>query len=103
MTKAEKYLGRSKLTAKCDDGFFDDDFMKRRKLKIGKVLKSTNEEIVFLTSEQILDSRIYMIKVLRRISRKPCVYNWSILKFSTSEEAIDFYEEENNFKRNENN
>jgi hypothetical protein len=94
MTKAEKYLGRSKLTARCYDGFFDDDFMTRLKIKIDRVLKSTNEEIIFLTSEQILDTRIYMIKVLRRINRKPCVYNWSILKFSTSEEAIDFYEEE---------
>jgi hypothetical protein len=94
MTKAEKYLGRSKLTAKCDDGFFDDDFMKRRKLKIGKVLKSTNEEIIFLTSEQILDSRIHMIKVLRRFNQKPCVFDWSVLKFSTSEEAIEFYKKE---------
>jgi hypothetical protein len=35
-----------------------------------------------------------MIKVLRRFNQKPCVSNWSVLKFSTSEEAIEFYKKE---------
>jgi hypothetical protein len=92
MTKAEKYLGVSKLTAEYDGNFFNDDFLKDFKIEIGKVLKSSEKEIIFITSEKYNGIDIYFIKVLARFEGTLKVMNWTEKVFPSSDNAIKYYE-----------
>jgi hypothetical protein len=51
---------------------------------------------VFLTSEKILDNRIYIIRTLKKFRKKPRVFGLKDPVFSTAKEAIEFFE--NNLK-----
>jgi hypothetical protein len=96
MKNIEKHLGTSKLTTEYEDNFFDDEFIDSRDLQIEKILKYTSNKIVFLTSEKILDNRIYIIRTLKNFRKKPRVFGLKDPVFSTAKEAIEYFE--NNLK-----
>jgi hypothetical protein len=91
MNNAEKYLGESKLTSDYKGFFFSDIERISFKRRIGKILKHTEEEIVFITSEKNLDSRIYIINVLRKFDGMSHVFDWTDKIFPNSAKAIRYY------------
>jgi hypothetical protein len=93
MTNVQSYLGISKLTSEYDGYFFDDNNIKLFKIRVGKILKNSEDEIVFITSEKF-ESRVYSIRVLKRHEGVPYVSNWVDMKFPSSDEAIAYYKKE---------
>jgi hypothetical protein len=91
MNNAEKYLGESKLTNDYRGFYFCDIEKKAYKRRIGKILKHTEEEIVFITSEKNLDTRIYIINVLKRFDDMVYVFEWTDKIFPNSAKAIRYY------------
>jgi hypothetical protein len=98
MTNIEKYLGYSKLTSEYKGYFFSDSTMKFFKSRVGKILKYSEDEIVFITSEKYndknFDSRVYSIRVLKRYEGEPHISNWVDMKFPSSAKAIAYYKRE---------
>jgi hypothetical protein len=92
MTNIQKYLGVSKLTTAYKGVFFDDKTIEENKLEIGKVIKTTNKEIVFVSSEETNGKRVYSLGTLVRVNRKPQVMEYADRRFSSSEEAIVYFE-----------
>jgi hypothetical protein len=95
MNNAEKYLGYSKLTSEYEGFFFSDINMKIFKSRVGKILKSTDEEIIFITSEKYEDKdfglRLYSIRVLKRFEGRPDIRDLTDEKFPSSAKAIAYY------------
>jgi hypothetical protein len=94
MTNVEKYLGYSKLTAECEGYYFDESTMKSFKSRIGKILKNSEDEIIFITSEKYYVTRLYSVRVLKRLEGKTSVTHWTDKKFSSSAKAIAYYKKE---------
>jgi hypothetical protein len=90
-TNVEKYLGRSKLTADYKGDFFDEENVKYLKLKVKKILKSSNDEIIFVTSEKYY-KRVFVIRTLRRLDENPQVVKWENVSFPALADAIAYYE-----------
>jgi hypothetical protein len=98
MTNVQKYLGVSRLTTEYKGWFFNTSNMRFFKSRIGKILKHSEDEIVFITSEKYndenFDSRFYSIRVLKRHEGVPHVSNWVDMKFPSSAKAIAYYKKE---------
>jgi hypothetical protein len=92
MKNIEKYLGVSKLTSEYKGIFFDTDTLNFLKIEIGEVLKTTDEEIVFVTSTKKYNKKTYSLLTLSYFGdTSPYVLNLSGKKFSTSEEASAYF------------
>jgi hypothetical protein len=92
MTNIENCLGVSRLTADYRGSFFDINKMKIFKRKFIKILKSSDEEIIFITREKH-KKRVFVIRVLKRFDDIPRVVEWTNEYFPTLVDAVAFYEE----------
>jgi hypothetical protein len=65
--------------------------MNSLKIKIEKILEDTDDEIIFVVSEESDGVRKYIIKFLVRFGDVPHILNWDPEKFSTLDDAVKYY------------